>query len=745
MICRLRHIIYVVLFFLCVATNIKADKTYPFFISNQFQYPGGRLLANDNKPNSYFFIKQSWLANTETMVSWHGTSKSDLIGWNLGLERILDIYVDKNKILLCGIRNNSLFIQVYDFNLNIISSKILDSLDGQFESSTKIKKFFNNFIIMSYNKLWELEITNQEIVTNLLFTKVDDFEIEKQFILLIEKHDQFIVLKEQNKTTTSYRQIRLESAESNKIAVSGDYIFIKSFFSEINSTLIQVVSLNHFQVIYKNLFDVNYNLIDFDTENNSPVIYYSMVNRNQINVIKLLLAYSNKSEEITSLKETIYEPTKLKIINTQVYLITRNTLLRFNKNLKLNLLYSSQFGSNLGNDFNISLAGNNLIVASNNYSELLEIAENKYWFVYYIYHNLLKYIIPLILLIFSLIFFKLYHRQRKVFTELLNLPSANIFIILDTKGNVEYLSAKARELLMVDPAVNINVALPTLLSNTMFEPILNFYENSIKNPSYHSQKLTIINNKEAREYIFSISPYFAVSGTLNGYLINAFDITEQLERKKMANWAQLAHDMQTNLLTIKLNAEQMSCEQMSENYDRKKRILHQVNLLQKRVRDIVTIGRSTNLELVQTNTYELMSEAASEFDKSLFPNVEISVISDKIDLLCDKPKILRAIRNCIENGIKAMPDGNGRIDLSSWSEGKMICLSIKDNGKGMEEQTKKKFLEPYFSTSKDGSGFGIGTIIIQQAVELHNGKIEIKSKTGIGTEIIIKLPRIKKY
>jgi len=82
--------------------------------------------------------------------------------------------------------------------------------------------------------------------------------------------------------------------------------------------------------------------------------------------------------------------------------------------------------------------------------------------------------------------------------------------------------------------------------------------------------------------------------------------------------------------------------------------------------------------------------------------------------------------------------------LNAWTEGKMICLSIKDSGKGMDEQTKKKFLEPYFSTSKDGTGFGIGTIIIQEAIELHNGKIEIKSKLGSGTEIILKLPRIRK-
>lgn len=727
-----------------VATNSKADKTYPFIVTENFQYPGGRLIATENLPDTYFFLKQSWLANTENLLKWEGTLRNDLIGINLGLDRILSFSIEKNRLLLLGIRNNLLFFQVYNSNIQLLSSELLDSLYDQTEFSTKILKYNQEYIALSNSKLWHIKINNQKIQMNLLHNNIDDYVIVDNFLFVIEKHDQFIVVKEYKNLQPTMRQIRLESAEYNNLDIKGNYLFIKSYFSEINSTLIQVVSIDHLHNIYKNLFDIKADLIDFNIENSLPVIFYSSVNRTRVTISKLSITKSNNSEEIINLEEGIYEPLKLKTINNQIFLITRNKLLRFNNKLKANLLYPSQFGGNLGKDLSVNVVGNNLIISSENYSELFVISENQLWLLYYFYHNFLTYLIPLILLILAFVYFKLYHRQRKVFTELLNLPSANIFIILNTKGNVEYLSAKARELLMIDPAVNINVPLQTLLSNPMFEPVLNFYENTIKNPSYQSQKLTIINNKEAREYIFSISPYFAVSGTLNGFLINAFDITEQLERKKMANWAQLAHDMQTNLLTIKLNAEQMSCEQMSENNDRKNRILHQVNLLQKRVRDIVTIGRSTNLELVQTNTYELMSEAASEFDKILFPNVEISVICEKIDLLCDKPKILRAIRNCIENGIKAMPEGIGRIDLNAWNEGKMICLSIKDNGKGMEEQTKKKFLEPYFSTSKDGSGFGIGTIIIQQAVELHNGKIEIKSKPGNGTEIILKLPRIKR-
>jgi signal transduction histidine kinase len=63
----------------------------------------------------------------------------------------------------------------------------------------------------------------------------------------------------------------------------------------------------------------------------------------------------------------------------------------------------------------------------------------------------------------------------------------------------------------------------------------------------------------------------------------------------------------------------------------------------------------------------------------------------------------------------------------------------------MDEDVRKKMLTPYFTTSKDGTGFGIGTLIIQEVVELHSGSLEIITEKNEGTELIIKIPnRLKK-
>lgn len=736
--------IYCCIFLFLFAVQLQADNTYPVIIAKKIDYPGGKLLINQKKPNLFFFIKQVWLEGNENLIRWNGLEKKEIIGINLGLNKILDAYLDSNEILVIGNRNNQTLALLYSLDFDLINSIVVDSNFLQTYDYIKISKHQNYYLALIKSNLYKISFENKIPMYSIIATKVEDFTIADNKIYLIENHQSYIFLKELSFNGNEIKKMRLEGTELNRVASLGNYLTVKSTFEDINSTLFHLIDLAHFKLSFKKMFDINANLIDFCTENATPIIFYTQIQKNEIAVVKDFLLDQSNQPIIQTLPQNAYEPMILKCIEGKIYVLTRNSITQLNINNRLELFHTAQFGNKFDNNVEIFKFKHNLLLRNNFNSEVLILENNKFWLAYYIYHNLLRYIVPIILFAIAFVFFRLYNKQRKIFTELLNLPSANIFLILNSKGIVENISARARELFNIDSSVNFKVPLASLLKNKAFEPIINFYETSLRNPGYYNQKITIILNNEIREYLFSISPYYSVSGRFKGFLINAIDITEQLERKKMANWAQLAHDMQTNLLTIKLNAEQMDCVDNTDNYNRIQRILHQVNLLQKRVRDIVTIGRSTNLELVETNTYELMSESASEFDKTIFPQVDISVICEKIDLICDKPKMIRAIRNCIENGIKALADGKGKIILDAWTEGRMVCLSIKDNGKGMDDETRKKFLTPYFSTSRDGKGFGIGTIIIQQAVELHNGKIEVKSKINTGTEIILKIPKIKK-
>jgi signal transduction histidine kinase len=69
-----------------------------------------------------------------------------------------------------------------------------------------------------------------------------------------------------------------------------------------------------------------------------------------------------------------------------------------------------------------------------------------------------------------------------------------------------------------------------------------------------------------------------------------------------------------------------------------------------------------------------------------------------------------------------------------------VYVSIKDNGTGMDENTKKKLFEPFFTTKDVGEGTGLGLSIAYNTIRKHNGAIEVNSKEGEGTEFIISIP-----
>jgi signal transduction histidine kinase len=65
---------------------------------------------------------------------------------------------------------------------------------------------------------------------------------------------------------------------------------------------------------------------------------------------------------------------------------------------------------------------------------------------------------------------------------------------------------------------------------------------------------------------------------------------------------------------------------------------------------------------------------------------------------------------------------------------------VADTGVGISEENLKKIFEPFFTTKEKGKGTGLGLAMTYGVIKRHNGTIDVKSKVGVGTEFIIKLP-----
>jgi PAS domain S-box-containing protein len=127
---------------------------------------------------------------------------------------------------------------------------------------------------------------------------------------------------------------------------------------------------------------------------------------------------------------------------------------------------------------------------------------------------------------------------------------------------------------------------------------------------------------------------------------------------------------------------------------------------------------------------------------------KIEIVKDygKIPMIeCYPGKINQVFLNILVNAIQAIKDeGKIFIKTRQVKKGgqKFLAVTIKDTGKGMTDEVKKKIFEPFFTTKDAGEGTGLGLSISISIIESHHGLIEVESKFGKGSTFSIYLPQV---
>ena len=99
--------------------------------------------------------------------------------------------------------------------------------------------------------------------------------------------------------------------------------------------------------------------------------------------------------------------------------------------------------------------------------------------------------------------------------------------------------------------------------------------------------------------------------------------------------------------------------------------------------------------------------------------------------------------NILDNAAFAVSEkDHGEVWIKIFKDNKNAFIEIKDNGKGMSEETKNKIFNPFFTTKPVGQGTGLGLSISYKVIKNHNGSINVESKLGEGTTFKITLPLI---
>ena len=114
--------------------------------------------------------------------------------------------------------------------------------------------------------------------------------------------------------------------------------------------------------------------------------------------------------------------------------------------------------------------------------------------------------------------------------------------------------------------------------------------------------------------------------------------------------------------------------------------------------------------------------------------------SDSLDFIQADPNQIREIfMNVLNNACQSFASpGAGNVELKARREGDMVRVSVQDTGVGIAEEDLSKVFEPFFTRKSKGTGLGL--TICNELINLHQGRIEISSRQGKGTTVVVLLP-----
>jgi PAS domain S-box-containing protein len=168
---------------------------------------------------------------------------------------------------------------------------------------------------------------------------------------------------------------------------------------------------------------------------------------------------------------------------------------------------------------------------------------------------------------------------------------------------------------------------------------------------------------------------------------------------------------------------------------------------------LLAFSRKQELQLHPIDVVELVRGMTELLQRSIGPSIEISTSFPLVlpKALSDQNQLESALLNLAVNARDAMANG-GEImiaaklrqvqtgEITELKAGKYICLSVKDEGEGMDAETVEASVTPFFTTKGVGKGTGLGLPMVQGLMAQSGGKLVIKSEKGLGTTAELWIP-----
>ncbi|MCU0276073.1 MAG: HAMP domain-containing histidine kinase [Acidobacteria bacterium] len=209
----------------------------------------------------------------------------------------------------------------------------------------------------------------------------------------------------------------------------------------------------------------------------------------------------------------------------------------------------------------------------------------------------------------------------------------------------------------------------------------------------------------------------------------------------------VAHEVKNPLTPIRLSAEQIHRSlQDSGGGDREviaaavRYIIEETEHLRRVAFGFLNLSKLDELRPEPFRLDDLVGEAVARL-RSIYPQVRFSLggSGPGIGVVADRQKIKQAIDNVLTNALEAVAGRDGEIAVTLGQEDERALVRVSDNGVGISAGELERIAREEFS-SKD-MGAGLGLVVARRFLELHRGGLEIDSRQGSGTTVVMRFAK----
>ncbi|MFQ5550905.1 MAG: PAS domain S-box protein, partial [Gemmatimonadales bacterium] len=262
------------------------------------------------------------------------------------------------------------------------------------------------------------------------------------------------------------------------------------------------------------------------------------------------------------------------------------------------------------------------------------------------------------------------------------------------------------------------------------------------------------------------------AGAIVGYEGIVEDVTERRQLEAQLRQAQkleavgqltggIAHDFNNVLTVIIANAELAKSSGLdhAELLDYVQEIERAAHGASTTVKRLLGFGRKADLNMVPANLTEIVNNLSPMLRTVTPESIELSIDGDDAvaSAKADAGAVEQMIINLVNNAKDAMPKGGSlRVEVANaelderhrefWPwivPGRCVCISVSDTGEGMDEETKNRIFEPFYTTKPVGVGTGLGMAMVYGLMKQHGGFVHVDSEVSHGTTVKLYFPAVR--